>query len=131
MIFSKQCKYAIRGLTEMAQFPQGQLCSIQYLSKKLNVPSASLSKSFQPLVKCGFLASVPGRYGGFSLNRLPEEITLYELKLQLDASQNKQNTMRFPYKADSTPTEWHQLQLDIERFLKKMTIAKLHQSLFE
>jgi len=131
MLFSKHCKYAIRGLTELARFPEGHLCSIQQLSKTLNVPPASLSKSFQPLAKHGFLTSVPGRYGGFSLSRHPKEITLYELKSLLEHSQLGQNTTHFFDSIDSVHAEWQQLQIDIEKFLKAMTIADLHQSLFK
>lgn len=115
----------------MAQFPKGQLCSVQYLSKKLNLPSASLSKSFQPLVKQGVLTSTPGRFGGFSLSRQPEDITLHELKLLLEPSQKETDTHRFDYNADAEFTMWNQLQSDIEGFLKKTTIADLHQSLIK
>ena len=128
MLFSKSCKYAIRGLAEMAQHPQDQIYTIQELATQLEVPAPSLSKTFQVLVKEGFLCSIPGRYGGYSFDRSPEEISLYDIMMLLDRQESSHEVP-----ASDTPfhrfPQWKALQNEIEIFLRETTLNDLTQPL--
>jgi len=71
VLFSKPCKYAIRGLSEMARTPPGTVHTVAQLAARLSIPQASLAKVFQRLAKGGVLAASTGRSGGYFLIKNP------------------------------------------------------------
>ncbi|MFO0754395.1 MAG: Rrf2 family transcriptional regulator [Thermodesulfovibrionales bacterium] len=78
MKISREADYAIRCILHMAQEP-GTLHLIADIAKGQEVPKSFLAKILQKLVRAGIVSSTRGVNGGFSLNRLPADITLLDV----------------------------------------------------
>ena len=80
MKFNTKIRYGLRMLIAIAQ--SGQLVNTTELGKTMRVSPKYLRKLAGPLEKAGLIKSVQGIYGGYELNKKPEEITM---RLLMDA----------------------------------------------
>lgn len=76
---SRGAEYAVRGILYLAMKPMGKISYVEEIATAQDVPRAYLAKIFQTLGKKGFVKSLRGPGGGFSLTRGPEEITLRDI----------------------------------------------------
>ena len=76
MRLTSAAEYGIRALLYLSLQPPDKVCLISEISKVQNIPEKFLAKIMQSLSKGGLVKSFRGVKGGFSLARLPEEITL-------------------------------------------------------
>lgn len=91
-MLSNTCKYAIRALIYLANYAKdGQKIGIKKISKDLNIPSPFLGKILQGLARNKILSSVKGPNGGFALGRKSEEISLYDIVVQVDGEKYFEN----------------------------------------
>jgi Rrf2 family protein len=67
MRLSKETQYALRGLTELAQQPEGTIVDIGRLAASAHLPRAFLAQIFRRLALHGLLRAYRGRSRGFSL----------------------------------------------------------------
>lgn len=63
----------------LARRPQGEVVMIETLCAEEGVPMSFLGKIFQSLAKAGIVKSARGSGGGFSLARLPSEISALDI----------------------------------------------------
>jgi len=86
-MLSNTCKYAIRSLIYLANFSaDDKKIGIKKISEDLNIPSPFLGKILQSLAREKILKSTKGPHGGFSLGRKPEEISLFDIVVQIDGA---------------------------------------------
>jgi Rrf2 family protein len=78
MKVSKKTDYALRALFAIAASEES-LVSIRELSESVDVPRRFLENIMLEMNKAGWVKSIPGRYGGYSLARESNEITLGEV----------------------------------------------------
>jgi len=71
--------YGILGLLYLASQPRDRVVLISEIAAAQEVPESYLAKIFQQLGKAGLVRSHRGARGGFTLARLPEEITLRQI----------------------------------------------------
>ena len=84
-MLSNTCKYALRALIYMAKFSKDDTrIGIRKISEDLNLSSPFLGKILQNLVKQKLLVSTKGPNGGFSLAKKPEEISLWDIVVNVD-----------------------------------------------
>lgn len=84
-MLSNTCKYALRALIYMAKFSKDDTrIGIRKISEDLNLSSPFLGKILQNLVKQKLLVSTKGPNGGFSLAKQPEEISLWDIVVNVD-----------------------------------------------
>lgn len=76
---SRAAEYSIRGVLYLAGKGEGEIAGIEEIARATDVPSAYLAKLFQTLGKHGFVRSIRGPEGGFTLTKLPEEISVLEV----------------------------------------------------
>jgi Rrf2 family protein len=77
-------EYAIRAMTYLARRPVGEISSLHGVGVEQDIPESFLAKIFQRLVHAGLVVSQRGAHGGFSLARLPSEITVREIVEAVD-----------------------------------------------
>lgn len=77
MRINTKIRYGLRMLIAIAQ--GGKLINTTELGKHMLVSPKYLRKLAGPLEKAGLIKSVQGIYGGYALNKKPEEITLLML----------------------------------------------------
>ena len=79
MPVSRKCQYAVRAVFELAKrYGEGPI-KIQQIAKAQALPLQFLEGILSELKQVGFLASLRGKKGGYSLNRPPSEITFGEV----------------------------------------------------
>ena len=84
MLFSKTTGYGIRALAYLAKQNDSQLCGLQEIATKENIPSAYLGKILGDLRKHQLLRSVKGIHGGYELAQPADSITLWDIYQILD-----------------------------------------------
>ncbi len=80
---TKQTDYGIVLLTHLAAAPERQVNAPE-LSAETHLPLPMVSKILKLLVREGLLASHRGVKGGYSLTRVPEEISMAEVVSALE-----------------------------------------------
>lgn len=84
-MLSNTCKYALRAVIYLAKFSKEEnRIGIKKISEDLGISSPFLGKILQNLVKQKLLVSSKGPNGGFSLARLPENISLWDIVTNVD-----------------------------------------------
>ena len=78
MKVSKKTDYALRALFAIAELKEASI-SIRELSENTDVPRRFLENIMLEMNKAGFVKSTTGRYGGYTLARSANEITLGEV----------------------------------------------------
>jgi Rrf2 family protein len=76
MKVSKKSDYALRVLMTLVEFNGREPISIRVLAESNHVPKAFLEHILLDLKSMGWVKSTPGKYGGYSLAKAPEEITM-------------------------------------------------------
>ena len=128
MIFSKKCEYAIRALTHLAG--AAEVCDAREISRDQKVPYPFMAKVLQELQRKGFLNSVKGAGGGFTLAKPPYRIRLIDVLKAIDGDEILSRCLYgFSRCSDSGPCplheDWKSLRGDIESYLRKHTLAQL------
>ena len=78
MKISKKTDYALRALFAIAATKESSI-SIRELSESVDVPRRFLENIMLEMNKAGWVRSIPGRYGGYTLAKDANEITLGEV----------------------------------------------------
>lgn len=78
-VIKRNTDYALRAILHLARNYGGESISSRVLADAEDVPYELLCKLMQKLNGAGLVKSEMGPKGGFSLNRLPEEITLRDV----------------------------------------------------
>ncbi|HOR01309.1 MAG TPA: Rrf2 family transcriptional regulator [Anaerolineae bacterium] len=79
MKLTRGADYGTLGILYLARQPRGRVVLINEIAEAQGVPESYLAKIFQDMAKAGLVRSHRGARGGFSLARLPEEITLRQI----------------------------------------------------
>lgn len=76
MKLSRECRYAIVGLSVLASKPPGTVLGLGALAEEASLPAPFLAKIFHKLARHGILTSFRGRRRGYALARPAGEITM-------------------------------------------------------
>jgi Rrf2 family protein len=84
-MLSNTSKYAIRAVIYLAVHAEkGQKIGIKKISDALEIPSPFLGKILQVLVRRKILSSTKGPNGGFGMGKKPNQISLYDIIVEMD-----------------------------------------------
>ncbi|KEI70775.1 Rrf2 family transcriptional regulator [Endozoicomonas elysicola] len=86
MKLTKHTDYALRILMYAALQPEGQLLSIQEVTDTYDLSRNHVMKIVQKLGHEGYLKTLRGKGGGFTLGKPPEDINLGELVLCMETT---------------------------------------------
>lgn len=85
-MLSKKTKYAINALVYIAKNINEQPLSVSRIAEDQNIPLKFLESILADLKNARILNSKKGKYGGYSLNRKPEDINLAEIARLFDGA---------------------------------------------
>src|SRR5690606_13079849 len=85
-MLSKKTKYAINALVYMARHIDAQPIPTRVISEQQNIPLKFLEAILVELKNARILNSKKGKFGGYSLNRPPDEIDMAEITRLFDGS---------------------------------------------
>jgi len=107
-----------------------KLVTAREISDKNNIPYDLLSKILQKLKNENILISNQGTNGGYSMNKRPEEIQLYNLMMAIDGDAGIAECMHENGDKDcsmidncSIKSPMTQLQREVEELFKRKTIS--------
>jgi Rrf2 family protein len=87
-MLSNTSKYAIRAVIYLAVYAtEKQRIGIKKISEALDIPSPFLGKILQVLVRRKLLSSTKGPHGGFGLGKEPDQISLYDIIIEMDGDE--------------------------------------------
>lgn len=136
MIISKTSQYAIQVLIYIATQPKDTPVQGHTAAKYLGAPAPYLAKIMQALCKGGVLTSSRGRWGGFSLNDAPENISLMRILQVTEGTDfTKKCVLGLKECSDETACPMHQqwkpIKEEVIGMLKQQTLAILSKAVLE
>lgn len=84
MKISAQEEYGLRCLVQLANLPAGETLTLPQIARREGISAANAGKLMWLLNKAGFVHSMRGTKGGYSLQRPADEIRLSEVIKVLD-----------------------------------------------
>ncbi|WP_108425411.1 RrF2 family transcriptional regulator [Flagellimonas amoyensis] len=85
-MLSKKSKYAIKALVHIASKLEEQPVSVRSIATEENIPLKFLESILAELKNARILRSTKGKYGGYSLNKSPDEIHMAEVMRLFDGA---------------------------------------------
>ena len=73
---TRKVEYALIGLSHIASKPPGTIVTVREVADQYDIPGKLLAKIFHELKSAQLLRSHQGKNGGYSLARIPGELTL-------------------------------------------------------
>lgn len=84
MRLNQATDYAFRMVLHMAVLPEGSKITGGVLAREQVIPERFLLKIMRSLIAAGIMKSYRGVDGGFSLNKKPEDITLFDVIVAIE-----------------------------------------------
>ena len=131
MIFSRKFEYGLRALVHLAQ--AGRVCDVGEISQKQKAPYHFVAKVLQELKGRGFVKSVRGAGGGFTLARLPRQVVLLDVVKALEGDQFLSSCLYgLDECSDSVPCplhqDWKAIRNQMETYLQTHSLAELAEA---
>jgi Rrf2 family protein len=76
---NRQTDYAVRVVLALAKQGQAARLSSAVIQREMQIPKAFMARIVAQLAQAGLVTTFPGRDGGLSLPRPPEQITLLQV----------------------------------------------------
>lgn len=129
MLVTRETDYAVRTVLYLAR-ERDRNANVTEIAQAMHIPKSFLAKILQRLVRHHILQSMRGVKGGFMLAKKPSEITLLAVMeaIQGPAGINvcaiDSRRCRMSSTCSVHPV-WVEIRKEVERRLKKQTIATL------
>ncbi len=129
MLVTRETDYAVRTVLYLAREP-GRNANVAEIAQGMHIPKSFLAKILQRLVRHHILQSIRGVKGGFMLAKKPSKITLLEITEAIQGPTGinicviDSRRCRLSSTCPVHPV-WKEIRKEVERRLKKQTIAKL------
>ena len=129
MLVTRETDYAVRTVLYLAR-DSSRRASVTEIAEAMRIPKSFLAKLLQRLVRHHILSSSRGVSGGFQLARKPSDINLLSILeavqgpagINVCAIDSKRCEMS---KSCTVHPVWVDVRKEVERRLKRETIAKL------
>ena len=130
MLYSRPCEYAIRTVAFLARVGPEKRVQAQEIAAEEGIPAPFLAKVLQQLARSSLVNSFKGPGGGFSLNRPPREISLYEIFRVVDGVEDLDRcAVGLAECNDLAPCPlhdtWKSVRVHLLQYLKKTTLEEM------
>ncbi len=129
MNISLRTEYTIRTLLELAKHKTDKPVNIAYICKKRNLPRKFIEQLFNKLKNKGIIKSIRGKYGGYILNKDPQDITLREIIEAVDDSFFTIFCSTRPKYCEAPDCDsqslWIKINEDMKRYFDKITLKNV------
>ena len=98
MLVTQKKQYALRAIFELAKQQNGQPIKTQTLAETQSIPLRFLEVIMGQLKRAGEVDSKRGFFGGYTLNRTPDEIRVGDIFRVLDRDDNAETCLACTYK---------------------------------
>ena len=130
MVYSRPCEYAIRTMAYLARVEPHKRVQAQEIAAAEGIPSPFLAKVLQQLARANLINSFKGPGGGFSLNRNPREVSLYDIFRVVDGVDDLERcAVGLAECSDFAPCPlhdtWKSVRVHLLQYLKKTTLEEM------
>jgi Rrf2 family protein len=130
MIINRATQYTLQALIHLVARPMGGPVLARELAEQLDLPQPYLAKLLQGPCRAGWLSSIRGRGGGFTLNPGADRVTLLEIiTLMRGERSSRECLLGFKECDDDTACvmhcQWKPIKHEILMHLGHCTLAEL------
>jgi Rrf2 family protein len=130
MRLSKRTRYGLRLMFELARNYQEKTIKLSSIAQKEKISKKFLSQIAIPLKGAGLIQSSRGAYGGYSLARQPEDITIEDIVTILEGDTSLVECLHNPTICNRvsycvTRDVWGLLSEEISTLLRSITLVDL------
>ncbi|TWH48050.1 Rrf2 family transcriptional regulator [Sporomusa sp. KB1] len=129
MKLSTKGRYGVKAVLELAINQENGHVSIKAIAQRQKVSEYYLEQLFAQLRVAGIVKSIRGAHGGYSLNRSPAEITVYDiinvLEGSIEISDCIEDTVCDNIDCCATRLLWVRIKDSIDNVLKSTTLQDM------
>jgi Rrf2 family protein len=129
MKLSTKGRYGVKAVFDLAINYKKEHLSIKSIAERRGVSEYYLEQLFAQLRRAGIIKSIRGAYGGYTLSRPPNEITVYEIIEVLEGSIEISDCIEETTcnNIDCCPTRllWVRVKESIDGVLKSTTLQDM------
>ena len=133
MQIPRRVDYGLRAIIYLSTQDPEKCCSIAEIARQQNVPRKFLEKIIQDLMRRGLIKSKRGSCGGYTLARLPDEISFYDVIEALEGPVTVNACMDDELSCDQLPRcamvgVWSEIQQKVTEVFTRTTLANLSRT---
>ncbi|MGH7827170.1 MAG: RrF2 family transcriptional regulator [Candidatus Binatia bacterium] len=133
MQIPRRVDYGLRAVIYLAGQDPDRCCSIAEIAKQQGVPKKFLEKIIQDLLRGGLIKSKRGPAGGYTLARLPREISFHDVIQAIEGPIAVNACLDEHLSCDQLPRcamvgVWSEVQRRITEVFAKTTLADLQHA---
>jgi Rrf2 family protein len=133
MQIPRRVDYGLRAITYLSTQDPEKCCSIAEIARQQNVPKKFLEKIIQDLMRRGLIRSKRGACGGYTLARLPDQISFYDVIEALEGPIAVNVCMNEELSCDQLPRcamvgVWSEIQQKVTEVFTRTTLADLRRT---
>jgi Rrf2 family protein len=131
MKISTKGRYAVRILLDLAKHNDGQPCTVKEIADRQDISEKYLEQIISTLHKAGFVKSIRGAQGGYSLAKGPELFTVGMILRVMEGSLAPVACLEDDYnvceRCDTCETQeiWQQIYDAVNQVVDNVTLADL------
>ena len=131
MMISTKGRYALRVMIDLAQQQKTEFIPLKEVAKRQNISQKYLESIMTMLSKNNFIEAVPGKGGGYRLNRKPEAYRVGDILRLTEGSLAPVSCLECGAKPCERVSEcntlpmWQKLDAIVNEYLDSVTIADL------
>jgi Rrf2 family protein len=133
MQIPRRVDYGLRAIIYLSTQDSEKCCSIAEIAREQNVPKKFLEKIIQDLMRRGLIRSKRGSYGGYTLARMPDQISFYDVIEALEGPIAVNVCMNEELSCDQLPRcamvgVWSEIQQKVKEVFTRTTLADLRRT---
>jgi Rrf2 family protein len=133
MQIPRRVDYGLRAIIYLSTQAPEKCCSIAEIARQQNVPKKFLEKIIQDLMRRGLIRSKRGSCGGYTLARLPDQISFYDVIEALEGPIAVNVCMNEELSCDQLPRcamvgVWSEIQQKVTEVFTRTTLADLRRT---
>ena len=133
MQIPRRVDYGLRAIIYLSTQDPEKCCSIAEIARQQNVPKKFLEKIIQDLMRRGLIRSKRGACGGYTLARLPDQISFYDVIEALEGPIAVNVCMNEELSCDQLPRcamvgVWSEIQQKVTEVFTRTTLADLRRT---
>ena len=121
---SQKLEYACRATVQLAKNTDSIL-RLEEIAQRENVSSNFLVQILNLLRSEGIIKSKRGKYGGYYMDRNPEDISLYEIVKAVNSGVVADATVKDGESAESVANTWVKISQNIDQLLKDTSLQDM------
>ena len=133
MQIPRRVDYGLRAIIYLSTQDPEKCCSIAEIARQQNVPKKFLEKIIQDLMRRGLIRSKRGSCGGYTLARMPDQISFYDVIEALEGPIAVNVCMNEELSCDQLPRcamvgVWSEIQQKVMEVFTRTTLADVRRT---